>query len=171
VDLPYSHVINYLKILDLVFEDDVAQRCWSILNDMYVYFPHLISTSWSYHLTREKKKKERETDIRLLTPLYTIHPPNTLACAAILLTTRLKRIPLPADWFILFDVTWDDIWSICGAVMTLWNDWGISGSAGDVGDLEQRVAKENRWRRSWILAQSRRAVRRWVQERDGIVAS
>jgi hypothetical protein len=36
VDLPYSHVINYLKILDLVFEDDVAQRCWSILNDMYV---------------------------------------------------------------------------------------------------------------------------------------
>jgi hypothetical protein len=34
VDLPYSHVINYLKILDLVFEDDVAQRCWSILNDM-----------------------------------------------------------------------------------------------------------------------------------------
>jgi hypothetical protein len=34
VDLPYSHVINYLKILDLVFEDDVAQKCWSILNDM-----------------------------------------------------------------------------------------------------------------------------------------
>lgn len=34
VDLPYSHVINYLKILDLVFEDDVAQQCWSILNDM-----------------------------------------------------------------------------------------------------------------------------------------
>jgi len=47
VDLPYSHVINYLKILDLVFEDDVAQRCWSILNDMYVsYSPipiHLLS--------------------------------------------------------------------------------------------------------------------------------
>jgi hypothetical protein len=100
-----------------------------------------------------------------------MHPPNTLACAAILLTTRLKRIPLPVDWYILFDVTWDDIWSICGSVMTLWNDWGIPGSAGDVGDLEQRVEKENRWRRSWILAQSRRAVRRWVQERDGIVAS
>lgn len=33
VDLPYSHVINYLKILDLVFEEDVAQMCWSILND------------------------------------------------------------------------------------------------------------------------------------------
>jgi hypothetical protein len=34
VDLSYSHVINYLKILDLVFEADVAQKCWSILNDM-----------------------------------------------------------------------------------------------------------------------------------------
>lgn len=33
VDLPYSHVINYCKILDLVFEDDVAQTAWSILND------------------------------------------------------------------------------------------------------------------------------------------
>jgi hypothetical protein len=33
VDLPYSHVINYLKILDLVFDDGVAQLCWSILND------------------------------------------------------------------------------------------------------------------------------------------
>jgi len=33
VDLPYSHVINYLKILDLVFVDDIAQLAWSILND------------------------------------------------------------------------------------------------------------------------------------------
>lgn len=112
--------------------------------------------------------KRESTDPRLLTPLYTIHPPNTLACAAILLTTRLKRIPLPADWYILFDVTHDDIWSCCGAVMTLWNDWGSHPEAKDV---EKRMEKENRWRKSWILAQSRRAVRRWVQEKDGIVAS
>lgn len=31
-------MINYLKILDLVFEDDVTQMCWSTLNDMYVSF-------------------------------------------------------------------------------------------------------------------------------------
>jgi hypothetical protein len=136
-----------------------------------LYFPSLshflfIFISW------EKRERKRETDIRLLTPLYTIHPPNTLACAAILLTTRLKRIPLPADWYILFDVAWDDIWSICGAVMTLWNDWGISVSTGDeIKEKKERLEKENRWRRSWILAQSRRAVRRWVQERDGIVAA
>jgi len=51
--------------------------------------------------------------------------------------------------------------------MTLWTDWGISTKEAEV----ERVEKENRWRRSWILAQSRRAVRRWVQERDGIVVS
>lgn len=33
VELPYSLVINFLKILDLVFVDDIAQLCWSILND------------------------------------------------------------------------------------------------------------------------------------------
>jgi hypothetical protein len=34
VDLPYNHAINYLKILNLVFEPDIAQLVWSILNDM-----------------------------------------------------------------------------------------------------------------------------------------
>lgn len=115
-----------------------------------------------------------ELTTRLLTPLYTIHPPNTLACAAILLTTRLKQITLPLDWHILFDVVWDDIWSCCGAVMTLWNDWGMGSSdrsGVDKEDVGKRLEKENRWRRSWILAQSRRAVRRWVQEREGVVAT
>jgi hypothetical protein len=59
--------------------------------------------------------------------------------------------------------------------MTLWNDWGMgSGTSGDSGagdDVGKRLEKENRWRRSWILAQSRRAVRRWVQEREGVVAT
>jgi hypothetical protein len=102
-----------------------------------------------------------------------IHPPNTLACAAILLTTRLKQIPLPEGWYLLFDVGWDDIWSCCGAVMTLWNDWGFGqeqerAEEGNPDIREKRIDRENRWRRSWILAQSRRAVRKWVQEREGI---
>lgn len=41
VDLPYNHAVNYLKILDLVFEEGVAQMTWSILNDAYVLsIPH-----------------------------------------------------------------------------------------------------------------------------------
>ncbi|ADV22622.1 cyclin-dependent protein kinase regulator [Cryptococcus gattii E566] len=141
VDLPYNHMINYLKILDLVFEDDVTQMCWSILNDM------------------------------LLTPLYAIHPPHTIACISILLTTRLLRIPLPPKWYLLFDVSYDEIWSGCGVVMRLWNDWGLDRPRGDTKisirapneEEEGKKGKESRWRRAWVLAQSRKAVRRWVE--------
>ncbi|ORY35616.1 cyclin-dependent protein kinase regulator [Naematelia encephala] len=140
VDLPYSHVINYLKILDLVFEEGIAQSCWSILNDA------------------------------LLTPLYAIHPPHVLACASILLTTRLHRIPLPAEWYILFDTDSDELWSCCGTIMTLWSTWGLGRPTGSTGAREEtraeRKARENRWRRAWILAESRRAVRKWVEERE-----
>ncbi|RSH78589.1 uncharacterized protein EHS24_002317 [Apiotrichum porosum] len=125
VDLPYSHVINYLRILDLVFEKGVAQLCWSILNDA------------------------------LLTPLYAQQPTHVLAVMSILLATRLRRIPLPEGWYLLFDVTWDDIWPCCGTVMQLWRDWGLgdysddsNGSGNtDTNEDEQR-AKEDRWRRA-----------------------
>ncbi|WWD19001.1 hypothetical protein CI109_103458 [Kwoniella shandongensis] len=141
VDLPYSHMINYLKILDLVFEDEVAQMCWSILNDL------------------------------LLTPLYAIYPPHTLACVSILLATRLLRIPLPENWFLLFDVTFEEIWPCCGILMHLWHDWGLDKPRGAVSSgipekEEEKKAKENRWRRAWVLAQGRKAVRRWVEERE-----
>ncbi|OXH31594.1 cyclin-dependent protein kinase regulator [Cryptococcus neoformans] len=141
VDLPYNHMINYLKILDLVFEDDVTQMCWSILNDM------------------------------LLTPLYAIHPPHTVACISILLTTRLRRIPLPPKWYLLFDVSYDEVWSGCGVVMRLWNDWGLDRPKGVIQrnkrtankEEEERKIKESRWRRAWVLAQSRKTVRRWIE--------
>ncbi|WVO17750.1 hypothetical protein L204_105448 [Cryptococcus depauperatus] len=140
VDLPYSHMINYLRILDLVFEDQVGQMCWSVLNDM------------------------------LLTPLYAIHPPHTLACISILLTTRLLHIPLPPKWYLLFDVSFDEIWTACGFVMKLWDQWGLDRPTDVLGQkpgtAEERIgAKDARWRRAWILAQSRKAVRRWVEER------
>jgi hypothetical protein len=59
--------------------------------------------------------------------------------------------------------------------MVLWDDWGWSvdrevKSRGGDEDQSRRLEKENRWRRAWILAQSRRAVRRWVQEKDGIIS-
>lgn len=113
---------------------------------------------------------------RLLTPLYAIHPPHVLAVASILLTTRLHRIPLPKDWFLLFDVEWDEIWSCAGTVMRLWHEWGLSPTAGRTGEVSSdawdkwedgRATRESRWRRAWILAESRKAVRKWVEERDG----
>ncbi|KAK4689507.1 cyclin L, partial [Tremellales sp. Uapishka_1] len=138
VDLPYNHVVNYCKILDLVQQDQVVQTCWSILNDA------------------------------LLTPLYTHHPPHVLACTSILLTTRLLRIPLPENWFLLFDVDYEDLVNAAGHIVALWKDWGTEAQRGVLKRKEEsgadRIRRENRWRRVWILAQGRREVRRWVQD-------
>lgn len=92
---------------------------------------------------------------------------------SILLATRLRRIPLPEGWYLLFDVTWDDIWPCCGTVMQLWRDWGLgdysddsNGSGNtDTNEDEQR-AKEDRWRRAWVLSESRHAVRKWVSGKE-----
>lgn len=54
--------------------------------------------------------------------------------------------------------------------MRLWEDWGLAPPRGamwgppESGDA--RRARENRWRRAWILSQGKKAVRRWVEERD-----
>jgi hypothetical protein len=102
--------------------------------------------------------------LSLLTPLYAIHPPHTLACASILLATRLLRIALPTNWYILFDAEWEDIWSCSGTVMVLWDSWGMQrGGASRLGKDEQ-IARENRWRRSWILMEDRKGVKRWLDE-------
>jgi hypothetical protein len=38
--------------------------------------------------------------------------------------------------------------------------WGPAESEAE------RLGRENRWRRAWILGGSRKAVRRWVEERE-----
>lgn len=93
----------------------------------------------------------------LLTPLYAQQPVHVLAVAAILLATRKRRIPMPEGWYLLFDVVWDDVWPVCGTIQHLWRDWGCE---------EPDRERENRWRRAWILADSRKAVRKWVAERE-----
>lgn len=116
--------------------------------------------------------------------MYAIHPAHVLACASILLTTRLLRIPLPSEWYLLFDVELDDILGVAGWAMRLWYDWGIGpvlGGTTGIGGLDLgggvgggkegegqagRREKENRWRRGWVLGQGKRAVRRWVGERE-----
>lgn len=77
--------------------------------------------------------------------------------ASILLATRLRSLPLPEGWYLLFDVEWDDIWPACGVVMNLWKEWGT-----DTADK----ATQDRWRRAWVLAESRKAVRKWLAERE-----
>ena len=55
--------------------------------------------------------------------------------------------------------------------MRLWDEWGLAKQDGTTGTLrkdsvEIRMKREDRWRRAWILAESRKAVRRWVDERE-----
>lgn len=108
---------------------------------------------------------EDSSDGRLLTPLYAQQPTHVLAVAAILLATRLRSIAMPDGWYILFDVTWDDIWPCCGVIMRLYREWGLGvpGAGGAVPEEESR-AYQDRWRRAWVLAESRKTVRKWVAE-------
>lgn len=108
------------------------------------------------------------SDTSLLTPLYAQQPTHVLAVASILLATRLRSIPLPDGWYILFDVTWDDIWPCCGTIMRLYDDWGVGGGPAGIAakatSEEEQRRKESRWRRAWVLSESRKAVRKWVNE-------
>jgi len=55
--------------------------------------------------------------------------------------------------------------------MRLWYDWGLGRQRAVLSGAkregrEERMKRENRWRRAWILAESRKAVRRWVEDRE-----
>ena len=151
VDLPYSHMINYCKILDLVNKPGAVQLCWSILNDALV---PIIRTRFGLML------RLRIPTCSLQTPVYAHYPPTTIACFSILLATRLLTIPLPDSWWLLFDADYDDMWTACGHVTRLWRDW----SRGDDGRSAVDTIREARWRRGWKLSVSRKYVRRYVEQ-------
>ncbi|CEP18734.1 hypothetical protein [Parasitella parasitica] len=78
VQLPYNHMINYLRILGLEDDQDISKIAWNYLND------------------------------GLRTIVYVTHEPPTIACAAIWLACREQRVKLPClpgkEWWLLFDV-------------------------------------------------------------------
>ena len=157
-------MINYCKILDLVNKPGVVQKSWSILNDAYVNLQ-------SRHVDLETSPRNLTPNMiplrRLQTPIYAHYPPPTIACFSILLSTRLLRIPLPEDWWILFDADYDDMWIACGYITRLWKLWGRAESGNDhfEGEAEDGL-KEARWRRAWQLSVSRKYVRRYVERME-----
>jgi cyclin L len=56
--------------------------------------------------------------------VYALYAVPTVVSAAILLTTRRLGISLPSSpescWWELFDVDWEDLWSVCGCIMHLY---------------------------------------------------
>ncbi|KDQ10164.1 hypothetical protein BOTBODRAFT_116159 [Botryobasidium botryosum FD-172 SS1] len=116
--LPYGTMVNYLRLLGLDEHPDAAQKAWGYLNDA------------------------------LQTPVYALYPIPTIACAAILLTTRTLSLPLPAGWYLLFDAELEDMMSICGMIMRLYRDRPESERA--------------RWVR--LAVGGKREVRKWLSE-------
>jgi len=84
------------------------------------------------------------------TPVYALYPIPTIVCAAILLATRHLQIPLPSKppvcWWELFDADWEDVWSVSGYVMRLY----------------QKRTEEDRKRVVGMV--SKKDVRKWLED-------
>lgn len=53
------------------------------------------------------------------------------------------QIPLPDRWWVLFDAEWEDVWTVCGFIMTLYHaepcqDWKVEAMM-DKKDVRQWV--------------------------------
>jgi len=96
VVLPYGTLVNYMRLLALTSRNEAVSTAWGYLNDA------------------------------LQTPVYALYPVPTVVSAAILLTTRQLDISLPSSpencWWELFDVDWEDLWSVCGQIMRLYRE-------------------------------------------------
>ncbi|KAL1746084.1 cyclin-like protein [Schizophyllum fasciatum] len=127
VVLPYGSLVNYLRVLGLTSRPDAVTKAWGYLNDAHQ------------------------------TPVYALYPVPTIVSAAILLTVRELRIPLPSEppnaWWELFDAEWVDIWSVCGHIMRLYRD----RPASETERLAGMVTKKG--------------VRKWLQDNANEVPS
>ncbi|KAI0306778.1 cyclin-like protein [Multifurca ochricompacta] len=96
VVLPYGTLVNYMRLLGLTSRNEAMSMAWGYLNDA------------------------------LQTPVYVLYAVPTVVSAAILLTTRRLGISLPSSpescWWELFDVEWEDLWSVCGYIMRLYRE-------------------------------------------------
>ncbi|KAF8919660.1 cyclin-like protein [Mucidula mucida] len=106
---------SLINYLRLLGQDskEVVQKAWGYLNDA------------------------------MQTPVYTLYQVPTIVSAAILLTSRHMQIPLPDRWWVLFDAEWEDVWTVCGFITTLYHaepcqDWKVEAMM-DKKDVRQWV--------------------------------
>ncbi|SCZ90259.1 BZ3500_MvSof-1268-A1-R1_Chr9g10768 [Microbotryum saponariae] len=108
--LPYGHLVNYLKVLELTSYPGLVKQSWGYANDM------------------------------LQTPSPALYPPSTLAVAAIYLATRKHDPPIalplvPEPWWVLFDATEEDVVDVCTRLLDLYRQWKLDafGEADKAG--------------------------------------
>lgn len=85
----------------------------------------------------------------LQTSLPALYPPSTLAASMIHLSTLQHRLPLPSDWWRLFDVEHEDLVCVAGRILSLY----------------ERI-ESGEGRRAWRL-EGRSAVRDWLETAGG----
>lgn len=116
VVLPYGTLVSYLQVLELASREDVCKRGWGYLNDAFQ------------------------------TPVYALFPISTIICASILLCARFFSIPLPEKWYEVFDAEWEDMWSVAGYIMRLYQPQS----------LERK--------RELMVLLDKKALRQWLED-------
>ncbi|KAF8162926.1 cyclin-like protein [Crassisporium funariophilum] len=113
VVLPYGTLINYLRVLGMTSSGDACTKAWGYLNDAHQ------------------------------TPVYALYQIPTIVCSAIFLTTRHLGIPLPSNWWELFDASWEDVWSVSGYIMRLYRPRSVEESRRVLGMVTKKEVR--RW--------------------------
>ncbi|GAA5946578.1 hypothetical protein JCM3765_000304 [Sporobolomyces pararoseus] len=137
--LPYGHLVNYLKVLELNGEKELVNMAWGFLNDM------------------------------MQTPAPALYPQSTLSLTAIYLSTRLVSPPIslplsPLPWWELFDATERDLLHVSTMLGEMYQDWDVEfprvgGGGGGGEDGQQKRLKDNIWKQSAGLPITKRGVR------------
>ncbi|CAO3644420.1 unnamed protein product [Cunninghamella echinulata] len=94
VQLPYSLMINYLRILGLEDDKTIPTLAWNYLNDS------------------------------LRTIVHVVYPPQVIAVASIWISCRDQQIKLPTEkgneWWLLFDVNESDVTTVAILIKQLY---------------------------------------------------
>ncbi len=80
--------------------------------------------------------------------MYALFPFPTLACASILIATRVRAIPLPEGWHELFDIEYEDMLAVSDCILRLYR--------------ERSEEDKTRW--MLLAVGGKKAVRQWLDE-------
>ncbi|GAA5869440.1 hypothetical protein JCM16303_000469 [Sporobolomyces ruberrimus] len=143
VGLPYGHLVNYLKVLELNGEKGLVNMAWGFLNDM------------------------------MQTPAPALYPQSTLSLTAIYLSTRLVSPPIslpltPIPWWELFDSKEKDVVDVSRMLGEMYEDWGVGfPTNGTKRKEDEEGVRENVWRLAKDLPVTKKGVREVLDKLTG----
>lgn len=101
---PHKFVVTLLRILGYVNDqnDDTPGNDQSPLNKRF------LQSSWNY------------MNDCLRSDLFVRYTAETIACSCIYLSARVLKIPLPRNWFELFDISESSIEDVCKRILSIY---------------------------------------------------